>query len=54
MDIGAVMIPVAGVAGTLGGALFSRRGADRAKRRELESTRAFEELRESRELRRSS
>ncbi|MFJ9626307.1 hypothetical protein ACIRU8_01285 [Streptomyces sp. NPDC101175] len=52
MDVGAVLIAVAGVGGTLGGALLTQRGADRAKRRELETTRAFEEAREHRELRR--
>ncbi|MFJ9588187.1 hypothetical protein [Streptomyces acidicola] len=53
MDVGAVLIAVAGVGGTLGGALLTQRGADRAKRRELEMTRAFEDAREHRELRRS-
>ncbi|WP_326691475.1 MULTISPECIES: hypothetical protein [unclassified Streptomyces] len=53
MDVGAVLIAVAGVGGTLGGALLTQRGADRAKRRELEMTHAFEEAREHRELRRS-
>lgn len=52
MDFGAVLIAVAGVAGTLGGALLTQRGADRAKRRELEMTQAIQEARESRELRR--
>lgn len=35
MDVGAVLIAVAGVAGTLGGALLTQRGAEKAKRREL-------------------
>lgn len=52
MDVGAVLIAVAGVAGTLGGALLTQRGADKAKRRELEITQALQEARESRELRR--
>ncbi|MEU0133923.1 hypothetical protein ABZ172_07810 [Streptomyces sp. NPDC006296] len=53
MDVGAVLIAVAGVGGTLGGALLTQRGADRAKRRELRNTRAFEEVREQRVLRRT-
>ncbi|MGI5466176.1 hypothetical protein [Streptomyces sp. CA-132043] len=52
MDVGAVLIAVAGVGGTLGGALLTQRGAERAKRRELEMTHAFEEARQHRELRR--
>ncbi|MER7403856.1 hypothetical protein ABT373_15520 [Streptomyces sp. NPDC000070] len=52
MDVGAVLIAVAGVAGTLGGALLTQQGADRAKRRELEMTQAIQEARENRELRR--
>ncbi|MFF0890570.1 hypothetical protein [Streptomyces sp. NPDC003456] len=52
MDVGAVLIAVAGVAGTLGGALLTQRGADRAKRRELEMSQALQEEREERELRR--
>ncbi|MDT0436011.1 hypothetical protein ABZ439_22715 [Streptomyces sp. NPDC005840] len=52
MDIGAVLIAVTGVAGTLGGALLTQRGADRAKRRELETAQALQEARENRELRR--
>ncbi|MEU7642946.1 hypothetical protein [Streptomyces sp. NPDC039016] len=51
MDVGAVLIAIAGVGGTLGGALLTQRGADRAKRCELEMTRAFEEAREHREHR---
>ncbi|ANZ21525.1 hypothetical protein SNOUR_41485 [Streptomyces noursei ATCC 11455] len=53
MDVGAVLIAVAGVAGTLGGALLTQRGADRAKRRELEMTQAIQAARDNRELRRS-
>ncbi|MFH9710067.1 hypothetical protein ACH4MW_15245 [Streptomyces luteogriseus] len=53
MDLGAVLIAVAGVAGTLGGALLTQRGAEKAKRRELEMARDLQEARESRELRRS-
>ncbi|MFJ9417953.1 hypothetical protein ACIRPT_27925 [Streptomyces sp. NPDC101227] len=53
MDVGAVLIAVAGVAGTLGGALLTQRGADRAKTRELEMAQALQDARESRELRRS-
>ncbi|WP_258198924.1 hypothetical protein [Streptomyces sp. A244] len=52
MDVGAVLIAVAGVAGTLGGALLTQRGAEKAKRRELEMAQALQETRESRELRR--
>ncbi|MER7478752.1 hypothetical protein ABTX60_14000 [Streptomyces sp. NPDC126510] len=52
MDMGAVLIAVAGVAGTLGGALLTQRGAEKAKRRELETAQALQEARESRELRR--
>ncbi|MFJ7086490.1 hypothetical protein ACIQU8_25050 [Streptomyces griseus] len=53
MDVGAVLIAIAGVAGTLGGALLTQRGADRAKKRELELAHAIQEARENRELRRS-
>ncbi|MEU7278922.1 hypothetical protein AB0A69_09125 [Streptomyces sp. NPDC045431] len=53
MDVGAVLIAIAGVAGTLGGALLTQQGADRAKRRELEMAQALQEAREYRELRRS-
>ncbi|MEU4487587.1 hypothetical protein AB0H94_22330 [Streptomyces purpurascens] len=52
MDVGAVLIAVAGVAGTLGGALLTQRGAEKAKRRELEIAQAIQEARENRELRR--
>lgn len=54
MDLGAVVVAIAGVAATLGGALLTQRGADRAKQRELELSRAIEEAREDRALRRSS
>ncbi|MFD4953608.1 hypothetical protein [Streptomyces sp. NPDC058451] len=53
MDLGAVLIAITGVAGTLGGALLTQRGANRAKRRELEMAHAIQEARENRELRRS-
>ncbi|MFE6980361.1 hypothetical protein [Streptomyces griseus] len=53
MDVAAVLIAIAGVAGTLGGALLTQRGADRAKKRELELAHAIQEARENRELRRS-
>ncbi|MEV7288270.1 hypothetical protein AB0O01_27545 [Streptomyces sp. NPDC093252] len=53
MDLGAVLIAVTGVAGTLGGVVLTQRGADRAKTRELELTRAIEEARLQRELRRT-
>ncbi|MFJ3812374.1 hypothetical protein ACIPWE_39195 [Streptomyces sp. NPDC090073] len=53
MDVGAVLIAVTGVTGTLGAALLTQRGADRAKKRELEMTHAIQEAKENRELRRS-
>ncbi|MEU9719148.1 hypothetical protein [Streptomyces sp. NPDC047976] len=53
MDLNSVVIAVAGVAGTLGGSLLTQRGAERAKRREMELVRAQEEVRESRALRRT-
>ncbi|MEU6280379.1 hypothetical protein [Streptomyces sp. NPDC047028] len=53
MDVGAVMVAITGVAGTLGAALLTQRGADRAKKRELEMAHAIQEARENRELRRS-
>ncbi|GGX48466.1 hypothetical protein [Streptomyces noursei] len=53
MDGGAALIAMAGVAGTLGRALLTQRGADRAKRRELEMAQAIQAARENRELRRS-
>ncbi|MFD8147692.1 hypothetical protein [Streptomyces sp. NPDC059708] len=52
MEIGAVVIAVVGVAGTLGGALMTQRGAERTKRREIELVRAHEEVRENLALRR--
>ncbi|WP_246234611.1 hypothetical protein [Streptomyces boluensis] len=52
MDIGVVLVAMMGVAGTLGGALLTQRGAERAKRRELEMTQTIQEARENRELRR--
>ncbi|MFE2721612.1 hypothetical protein [Kitasatospora sp. NPDC059327] len=48
----AVAIAVTGVAGTLGAALLTQRGAERAKRRELELGQAFQEARENLALRR--
>ncbi|MEU5919162.1 hypothetical protein [Streptomyces sp. NPDC047141] len=54
MDMGAALIAIVGVAGTLGGVLLTQRGADRTKRRELELNRAIQEAREERELRRTS
>ncbi|MET9964161.1 hypothetical protein ABZ128_34645 [Streptomyces sp. NPDC006326] len=53
MELGSVLIAVAGVAGTLGGALLTQRGAERAKRREIELVRVHEETRESLSLRRT-
>lgn len=53
MDLGAVLIAVAGGGGTLGAALLTQRGAERAKRQELEMAQAFEEVRQHRELRRA-
>ncbi|MEU9303421.1 hypothetical protein [Streptomyces sp. NPDC048269] len=53
MELGSVVIAVAGVAGTLGGALLTQRGLERAKRREIELVRGHEEIRESRTLRRA-
>ncbi|MFJ4779314.1 hypothetical protein [Streptomyces sp. NPDC088762] len=53
VELGSVVIAVAGVAGTLGGALLSQRGLERAKRREIELVRGIEEVRESASLRRS-
>lgn len=53
MDLGSVIIAVAGVAGTLGGALLAQHGAERAKRREIELVRVHEEARENRSLRRT-
>ncbi|GGN51407.1 hypothetical protein GCM10012285_41500 [Streptomyces kronopolitis] len=53
MDVGAVLISITGVAGTLGGALLTQRGADRAKKRELEMVHVIQDARDNRELRRS-
>ncbi|MGW5636768.1 hypothetical protein [Streptomyces sp. NPDC003832] len=53
MDLSAVIIAVAGVAGTLGGSLLTQRGSERARRREIELVREHEELRENRSLRRT-
>lgn len=53
MDLSSVIIAVAGVAGTLGGALLTQRASERAKRRELELVRDHEEIRENRSLRRT-
>ncbi|MEV0414010.1 hypothetical protein AB0I68_25160 [Streptomyces sp. NPDC050448] len=48
-----MVIAVAGVAGTLGGSILAQRGAERAKRREIELVREHEEIHEGRELRRT-
>ncbi|MFF7489495.1 hypothetical protein ACH4MW_36775 [Streptomyces luteogriseus] len=53
MDLGAVIIAVAGVAGTLGGSFLTQRAAERARRRELELVRDQDELREYLLLRRT-
>ncbi|WP_309144468.1 hypothetical protein [Streptomyces sp. BR123] len=53
MDIGAVVIAVAGMAGTLGGALVTQRAAERAKRRELDLVRNQEQTRDDLLLRRT-
>ncbi|MEU1815015.1 hypothetical protein ABZ543_07440 [Streptomyces roseifaciens] len=53
MDLSSVVIAVAGVGGTLGGALLTQRGSERAKRREIELVRSHEEIRENRSLRRA-
>ncbi|MFJ6759671.1 MULTISPECIES: hypothetical protein [unclassified Streptomyces] len=53
MEISAVLIAVTGVVGTLGAALLTQRGSERAKRREIELLRGQEEVRESLALRRS-
>ncbi|MEU3316301.1 hypothetical protein ACGFY6_01675 [Streptomyces sp. NPDC048387] len=52
MEIGAMLVAVVGVAGTLGGALLTQRGAARTKQREIELVRAHEEVRENLALRR--
>ncbi|MFJ7342759.1 hypothetical protein ACIQU3_21000 [Streptomyces sp. NPDC101110] len=53
MDLSAVIIAVAGVAGTLGGSLLTQRAAERARHRELELVRDQEEVREYLLLRRT-
>ncbi|MEU8778980.1 hypothetical protein [Streptomyces sp. NPDC048606] len=53
MEIGAMIIAIAGVAGTLGGALLTQRGGERAKRREIELVRGHEETRAYLTLRRT-
>ncbi|MET9887328.1 hypothetical protein ABZZ20_30165 [Streptomyces sp. NPDC006430] len=53
MELSSVIIAVAGVAGTLGGAVLTQRGSERAKRREIELVRGHEEIRENLSLRRS-
>jgi hypothetical protein len=53
VDLSSVIIAVAGVAGTLGGALLTQRGTERAKRLEMELVREHEEARENRSLRRT-
>ncbi|MFD7630073.1 hypothetical protein ACFV7Q_29310 [Streptomyces sp. NPDC059851] len=53
MDIGAVVIAVAGMAGTLGGAFLTQRAAERAKRRELDLVRDQEQTRDGLLLRRT-
>ncbi|GAA2247860.1 hypothetical protein [Streptomyces indiaensis] len=53
VDLSAVLIAVAGVAGTLGGSLLTQRAAERAKRRELELVRDQEDVREYLLLRRT-
>ncbi|MFE1788026.1 MULTISPECIES: hypothetical protein [Streptomyces] len=53
MEIGAMVVAVVGVAGTLGASLLTQRGAERAKRREIELVREHEEVRENLALRRT-
>ncbi|MFB8398266.1 hypothetical protein [Streptomyces yangpuensis] len=53
MEIGAMVIAAVGVVGTLGGALLTQRGAERAKRREMELLRGHEEIRDYLALRRT-
>ncbi|MFJ6781443.1 hypothetical protein [Streptomyces yangpuensis] len=53
MEIGAMVIAAVGVAGTLGGALLTQRGVERAKRREIELLRGHQEIRDHLTLRRS-
>ncbi|MFG2619304.1 hypothetical protein ACGFXC_17015 [Streptomyces sp. NPDC048507] len=52
MEIGAMVIAIVGVTGTLGGALLTQRGAERAKRREIELVRGHAEARDDLALRR--
>ncbi|WP_329444012.1 hypothetical protein OG906_17880 [Streptomyces sp. NBC_01426] len=54
MEIGAVIIAVAGVAGTLGGAFLTQRTAERSRRREIELVRGHTEEHENLALRRAS
>ncbi|GAA0310226.1 hypothetical protein GCM10010302_56200 [Streptomyces polychromogenes] len=53
MEIGAMVVAVVGVAGTLGASLLTQRGAERTKRREIELVRAHEDVRENLVLRRT-
>ncbi|MGW0883151.1 hypothetical protein [Streptomyces sp. NPDC002671] len=53
MDLGSVIIAVAGVAGTLGGSFLTQRVGERAKRREIELIRDHDEARENLLLRRT-
>ncbi|MGW6707095.1 hypothetical protein ACWGDE_19690 [Streptomyces sp. NPDC054956] len=53
MEIGGMVVAVAGVAGTLGGALLTQRGAARAKRREIELVSGHDAVRENLVLRRT-
>ncbi|MFE5511544.1 hypothetical protein ACFQ9J_13125 [Streptomyces sp. NPDC056529] len=53
VDLGSVIIAVAGVAGTLGGTFFTQRASERARRREMVLLRDQEEVRENLLLRRT-
>ncbi|GGR29147.1 hypothetical protein GCM10010497_34340 [Streptomyces cinereoruber] len=53
MDLGSVIIAVAGVAGTLGGTFLTQRASERARRREIALLRDQEEGRENLLLRRT-
>ncbi|MGW7460575.1 hypothetical protein [Streptomyces sp. NPDC054797] len=53
MELSSVIIAVAGVAGTLGGAILTQRGSERVKRREIELVRGHEAVREEFSLRRT-
>jgi hypothetical protein len=53
VELSAVIIAVAGVAGTLGGSLLTQRASARAKRLEIGLVHGHEELRENLSLRRS-